>query len=118
MAKVLYKINGVTIKSPPNGIEIEKYNLTKAERTADGKMKMELIAKKRKFILKYPVISTQEVNLIEKLIDSNEMFFNFEYEEDNVKKNARVYTGGLKKLPAWRDSVWYWQDYEVHLIEQ
>lgn len=118
MAKVTYKIGGTIIKSPPNGISIEKHNVTNAARTADAAMKMELIAKKRKFILFYPVISTPEVNLIESLIDTSNMFFDFEYEEDNVKKRAVVYTGPLTKTPAWKDAIWYWKDYEVHLIEQ
>lgn len=118
MAKKIYKIGGVEIKSPPNGIEIEKYNVTNSGRTADAAMKIEFIAKKRKFILFYPVISTKEVKLIESLIDTKNMFFDFEYVEDGVQKRAVVYTGPLKKTPAWNDDVWYWKDFEVHLIEQ
>lgn len=119
MAKGVYRISGVAIKAPPMGISIEKYNITNAARSADGKMKMDLIAKKRKFILKYEALSSQEVNLIESLVDSDAMFFDFEYPEDGVQKRATVYNGPIKKEPAWSDDwVWYWKDYELHLIEQ
>jgi len=118
MSVLKYYINGVQIKSPPMNISIEKYNITNAGRTADGNMKMDFIAQKRKFILNYPVISTQEVELIESLIYTPNLFFEFTYTEDNIVKSATVYTGALKKIPAWHDYVWYWKDYEVHLIEQ
>lgn len=115
----VYKISGVVIKAPPMGVEIEKYNITNAARSADAKMKMDLIAKKRKFILKYDALDMHQVALIESLVDSNAMFFDFEYPEDGVQKRAIVYNGPIKKIPAWKDSwVWYWKDYELHLIEQ
>lgn len=119
MAKLTYKINGTVIKSPPIPCDIEKYNITNAGRTGDGQMKLELIAKKRKFILRYPVMSAPEKKVIESLIDSSSLFFNFEYIEDNIKKSAKCYVGAMKWTPAWHDhGYWYWRDIELSFIEQ
>ena len=47
------KINCTTIKTP-NKFDYEAYNLTKSGRVASGEMTMDLIAKKRKFLLNVP----------------------------------------------------------------
>jgi len=115
------KINGVKIKEPPpGGFSISHYNLTKSGRVSSGKMTMELVAKKRKFFFKYPVISAVDKNLIMSLIDGTDMFFTLEYIEDGVQKSAVVYVGEIKRegFRAGGLSGWYWKNFEFDLIEQ
>jgi hypothetical protein len=109
-----YTISGIPIKSP-DSFRIERYNMTKSGRLASGLMTMELIAKKRKFILKYDSLEGSELQQLLRLIDSDVMFFDFEYTEDGITKIANVYSGDIPTDLA-RDN--YWKDVEIHLIER
>ena len=111
------KVNGVIIKSP-HEFSIERYNLTKAGRVASGDMKMELIAKKRKFPFRYKVISGKDFQNILNQIDTEQVFFDLEYVENNVVKTARVYSGAITAKKFRTDGGWYWKDLSFDLIEQ
>lgn len=114
------KVDGVTIKNPTE-FSIERYNITKAGRVASGKMVMDLVAKKRKFLLRYAAISGKDLNTILSAIDTNNMFMTFEYVENGVTKTATVYVGHipsvLHRMAASGDH-WYWKDVNFDLIEQ
>lgn len=113
-----YRINGTLIK-PPTTCAIEKYNLTKVGRVANGDMQMELVAKKRKFILRWSTIDSRDLAVIEQLIDGTDMFFTFEYIEDNTRKSAVVYTGAINKPPPHhKGSLWHYPELELRFIEQ
>jgi hypothetical protein len=117
MAQLL-QLNDTTIKIP-NNFQIEKYNITKAERTADGTMHMDLIAKKRKFLFNYTVLSGSEYDKIIDIIDSTDMFFTIDYVENDVAKSATVYTGAIHSTQFRTDSgAWYWKDVAFDLIER
>lgn len=116
MAQLL-TLNGTTIKKP-NNFGIEKYNLTKAGRTADGTMHLELIAKKRKFTLSYEVLRGTELEVILGIIDGTSVFFTLTYVENNVTKTATVYSGAIKSTQFRTDGPWYWKDVTFDLIEQ
>lgn len=113
----VYKIDGVQIKAPST-FKIERFNLTKSGRVASGKMTMELVAKKRKFYLTYEVISGPMKKQILDLIDSDKMFFTFEYPEDGEQKTATVYAGAIPSERFRTDGVWYWKGFRFDLIEQ
>lgn len=114
-----FYIDDIQIKSPPIPMRIEKYTITKAGRTADATMQMELIARKRKFILSYPVMTHREKKIIEDIIwDNTKMFFEFKYTEDFVEKTATVYAGDLIWTPARNGGIIYYKDCAVHLIER
>lgn len=116
MATVL-KINGTNIKQPRD-FTVESFNLTKSGRVASGTMKMELIAKKRKFGFAYDVLSGVQLDVILSLIDGTAMFFTLEYEDNGVVKSAMVYAGAVKKKRFRTDGVWYRKDVAFDLIEQ
>jgi hypothetical protein len=122
MSGINIKLNGVVIKQPKNeDFHMNTYNLTKSGRVASGKMKMDLIAKKRKFEFTYPVISAGDFQAIIAIIDSSEMFFSIEYTDtnDGVVKSATVYVGEINKVPFRTDQFgWYWKDVKFNLIEQ
>ena len=113
------KLNGITIKQPNvDDFSIEKYNLTKAGRTSNGDMQMDLIAKKRKFTFKYEVLSGTELNTILNILDGNNVFITLSYVENNVSKSATVYAGAIKATQFRTDGVWYWKDVAFDLIER
>lgn len=115
----VYKISGDKIKSPPIPGEIETYNVTYSGRTADGNMKLEFIAKKRKLIIRYPAISGEDMRQLEKLLYDGPLFFEVEFPDGNGQQTMTAYVGALKKIPARHDNgVWHWKDLEISLIEQ
>ena len=112
------KIRGVTIKQPRQ-FSIERYNITKSGRVATGDMVMELIAKKRKFLLRYPTITGRNLDKILDLIDDpTAIFFEITYDENNVNKSATVYAGHIPSRLIRTGSEWYWRDVNFDLIER
>jgi hypothetical protein len=110
-------IEGVTIKTPSK-FSISRYNITKSSRNAKGKMKMALMAKKRKFFFEYETISSTDLTTILNIIDGTNMFMNLTYYENNVQKSARVYVGEIPLELLRTGNVWYWQNVKFELIEQ
>lgn len=116
--KSSYKINGVTIKRPSD-FKTEFYRVTKSNRTASGKMVMDHIARKRKFFLSFSVLSAAELQEILNIIwETTNVFFTFEYIEDNVWKSATCYVGPISKTLLRTGGVWFWKDVTMNFIEQ
>ena len=112
------RINGTQIKNPTE-FKIERFTLTKGGRVASGLMCLDLIAKKRKFLLRYAVISGPELNKILELIDNpGYFFFTVEYVENGVTKTATCYPGHIPSDRFRTDGVWYWKDVNFDLIER
>lgn len=110
-------VDGVKFKEPTS-IEFQSYNLTKAGRTTDGTMHLDLVAKKRKLLVYYEVIESTDKKIIEDILDGKNMFMQVQYTQDNVRKSALCYVGELKSKPAIKGKIWKYPDYEFHLIEQ
>lgn len=111
------KLNGVKIKTP-FPFKTSTYNLTKAGRAASGKMKMDIVAKKRKFFFNYDVIDADELKVIMDIIDGSQAFIEIEYYENNVKKSATVYVGEMPKELHRTGNLWYYRNFTFNLIEQ
>jgi len=116
----LITLAGQTIKAlDPGNFGIEKYKLTKAGRTADGAMNLDLIAKKKKFTFKYDVLSGSELKTIADIIDGDTMFFTITYIDDNgTAGSATVYSGALKYNSFRSDQGYYWREITFDVIEQ
>lgn len=112
-----YKINGTRIKAPFPFV-IERYNITDAKRLASGTMNIDLIAKKRKFLLTYDVLSGADYDKLLSLVDTNAMIFNFEYIENGRAKSADVYVGPISSKLHRKNQGWYWKDVTLNLIER
>lgn len=114
-----FAIDGNEIKNPSK-FKIERYNLTQSSRVASGQMMMELIAKKRKFYFTYEAISATELNVIlDAIWETDEVFFELTYTENNQRKTATVYTGSIPtELHRGDDDEWIWKDVSINFIEQ
>lgn len=115
---MIRSIDGVVVKQPSE-LGLETYNLTKSGRVASGKMTMDLVAKKRKFLFKYDVMSGDEYDLLTSVIDSNQMFFNLIYEDNGRVRSCIVYAGAIKR-DRFRTGAndWYFKNVAFDLIEQ
>lgn len=113
----MYTINGNKIKRP-YPFDVERYNITEAVRLASGDMQMDLIAKKRKFLLAYDYMSGAEYDYLRSLIDTDEVFFNFGYVDNGRQEEAVVYAGPIKARLHRTHMGWYWKDITVNLIER
>lgn len=116
---MLLKINGVALKVPTN-LEVQRFNITKSNRLANGDMSMELIAKKKKLVISYDVVDEYEYNKIINLIDGNDVFFNVTFTENKQVRSLVMYGGSISAIrfrsPA--TGTWYWKDFKFNLIER
>lgn len=115
-----FSLDGVTIKNPST-FKIERYNITSSSRVASGLMMMDLIAQKKKFYFTYEKLEMKDYDTIVDLLwDRGNVFFNFEYFDNNRTKRATVYAGSmpaeLKKV--WENGVCVWQNVTFDLVEQ
>lgn len=116
--KAEYKINGTLIKCP-SSFKIERYNVTNMERLANAEMCGDLIAKKRKFYFTYDAIQSTELNNILNIIwETDDIFFNLSYVENNEEKTARVYSGSIPSDLYRTGSKWVWKNVTFDLIEK
>lgn len=115
---VVVTLGGRSIRQP-HDLDISRFNITKSGRTANGKMTMDLIAKKRKFKFQYTVLSGKDYQNILDVIDTNNMFFTLVYLENGIQKSAVVYVGEIsaKKFRTGTNG-WYWKNVNFDLIEQ
>ena len=111
-------LNGTQIKTPTE-FELSRFKLTEAGRVASGKMVMDVVARKRKFSLKYKIISGNDYNTLMAILDTNSAFYSMVYIENDVLKTATVYSGAVtgKKFRT-ETGAWYWKDLSFDLIEQ
>jgi hypothetical protein len=117
MGAVVKSVNGIVIKEPTD-FEIERYNLTKSGRLANGDMTIDLVAKKRKFKFAYEVVSGPQLDKIREAIDSNTMIFPLVFVENGIEYTAQVYAGAPKYRKFRTDGVWYWKNLTFDLIEK
>lgn len=117
-----YKINGTVIKPPTQGTFTEKrYNLTKAERIANGDMTLDFIAKKRTWQMKWDAMDSEEFMNIMALIDTEEMFFEFTF--PGIGGNPETYTCYAGAISRTRDrgmtgnnGIEYYKDVQFQII--
>ena len=114
-----FKLDNKHIKSP-SSFKIERYNITKSQRLADGTMSMDLIAKKRKFFFTYNAIDATDLNeILELLWESSSVFFELIYIESNVTKVVTVYAGAIPaELHRTDPGIWVWKNVTFNLIER
>ena len=112
------KINNIIIATPDD-FTISHFNITKANRTANGTMVMDLIAKKLTFSIKYDYIQEEDLALILSLISTDELFFTFTYTRNNIEYTKTVYVGEIKYIESiTQTGQEVWKNLEFKFIEQ
>lgn len=116
--KSYFAISGVPIKTPDK-FKMERYMITNMTRTADGKMKGDIIAKKFKFYLTWEVLGKEHLDEIVNLIWNGPLFFDFTFTRNGERKTVKAYSGMLPEdLYKVKNGTWLWQNFEIHIIEQ
>jgi hypothetical protein len=114
----MLKIAGVTVKTP-NELKIGRFDLTKSNRTASGKMMMELIAIKRRVDCVWRMLPDNDLKLIVDAITDNKPFFSLEYPDVGGQMTMTCYAGDIiTSLWHTKNGVRYWEEVSIGFIEQ
>lgn len=112
-------IDGVTIKTPTE-LKVGVFRLSKAERTASGKMVMEIIAIKRRLDCKWSIIKGSDLKRILDLLDSK-VFHTVTYPDPKTGENHTItcYVGDINMTVSQIiNADRYYTDVSIALIEQ
>jgi len=74
----MLKIAGITVKTPSE-LKVGRFDITKSNRAASGKMMMELIATKRRVDVVWKMLTDTELEKIIDTITANKPFFYLTY---------------------------------------
>jgi hypothetical protein len=114
----MLKIAGVTVKTPSE-LKVGRFDLTKSNRTAYGKMMMELIATKRRVDCVWKMLPDNDLKLIIDTITANKPFFLLEYPDAGGTKTMTCYAGDIvTSLWHTKNGVRYWEEVSIGFIEQ
>ncbi|QCX32450.1 hypothetical protein FDN13_01350 [Caloramator sp. E03] len=111
-------INGITIKTPTD-LKVGVFRITKSERTASGKMMMEIIAVKRRLDLRWEIISDIDLQIILNILESK-VFHTVVYPDPQNGETATItaYVGDIN-MEAWQKvGNRYYKNVSLALIEQ
>lgn len=112
-----FYLDGKKIKTPTD-FDFEHYKLSKSGRVASGRMVMDIVAKKRKFLFRYSVLSGPQLQAIMDILDSDKAFYELSYPWNGKRETAIVYPGAIKGKRFRTDGIWYWTNVSFDLIEQ
>jgi len=111
-------INGITIKTPTE-LKVGVFRITKSERTASGRMIMEVIAVKRRLDMRWEIITDVELQKIMNTLESR-VFHTVTYPDPQKGENATItaYAGDINYDVWQKVGNRYWKDVSIALIEQ
>ena len=114
----MLKIAGVSVKAPTD-LKIGRFDLTKSDRTAFGKMVMDVIATKRRVDVVWKMLPDDELKKIIDAIAANKPFFSLEYPDAGGTKTMTCYSGDIiTSLWHTKNGVRYWEEVSIPFIEQ
>lgn len=112
-------INGIQIKTPTE-LKVGVFRITKSERTASGKMVMEIIAIKRRLDLRWEIIADTDLRQIMDILESK-VFHTVTYPDPQKRENHTItaYVGDINQ-EVWQklSGTRYWKNVSIALIEQ
>ena len=115
----MIKINGVEIPTPSDyTMEIMDLS-TNAERTASGLLVRDIVAKKRKILLRWNYLSKENLSFLLSTVSPS--FFNVEYinPETNQLETGEFYAGDRKAGAIdYRNGVIRYKDISFNIIER
>jgi hypothetical protein len=114
----MLKIAGVTVKTPSE-LKVGRFDITKSNRAASGKMMMDLIATKRRVDVIWKMLPDDELQKIIDTIAANKPFFSLEYPDAGGTKTMTCYAGDiLTSLWHTKNGIRYWEEVSIAFIEQ
>lgn len=116
MAQIV--IAGVQVAAPAE-IKIGRFDLTKSNRTASGKMVMEIIATKRRVDVIWKMLTDDDLRLIIDTIAAHKPFFTLQYPDAGGTATMTCYAGDIN-TSLWHmvNGVRYWDEVGIPFIEQ
>ena len=117
MAQII--IAGIQVARPAEA-SVGSFALTKANRTASGRMVMEIIrANIRRVDVSWQYLPDPELQKILNAITANKPFFALSYPDAGGQKTMPCYAGDIiTSLWHTRNGIRYWQEVSVPFIEQ
>lgn len=114
----MFWIAGVQVAKPAE-IKIGRFDLTKSQRTASGKMVMEVIATKRRVDVTWKMLPDSDLKQILDLLAAHKPFFMLQYPDAGGTATMTCYAGDIN-TSLWHtvNGVRYWQEVSVAFIEQ
>ncbi len=114
----MLKIAG-TIVATPAELKVGRFDISKSDRVASGKMVMEIIATKRRVDVVWKYIKDDELQTIIDTITANKPFFTLEYPDAGGTQTMTCYAGDIM-TGLWHTvgNTRYWQDVSIGFIEQ
>ena len=114
----MLKIAGVSVKAPTD-LKIGRFDITKSNRAASGKMMMDLIATKRRVDVVWKMLTDSELQTIIDTITANKPFFSLEYPDTGGTKSMTCYAGDVvTSLWHTKNGIRYWEEVSIPFIEQ
>ena len=114
----MLKIAGTQVKAPTE-LTVGRFDISKADRTASGKMVMEIIATKRRVDVVWKYIKDGELETILNTITANKPFFSLQYPDAGGSKTMTCYAGDITTgLWHTKNGVRYWEEVSIGFIEQ
>lgn len=113
------RIAGVEVAQPAD-VQVGRFDISKANRSADGVMVMEIVrAGVRRVDVTWQYISDSDLEMILDLIASHKPFVEIEYEDAGGFKTMVAYTGDIMYKP-WhrRNGVRIWREVTIPFIER
>ena len=114
----MLKIAGVTVKTPSE-LKVGRFDITKSNRSASGKMMMELIATKRRVDCVWKMVPDNELQTIIDTITANKQFFTLTYPSAGGSATMTCYAGDIvTSLWHTKNGIRYWEEVSIPFIEQ
>ena len=114
----MLRIAGVKAPNPAE-TKVSRFDLSKSQRAASGKMVMEIIATKRRVDVTWKMLKDSDLETILDTIAANKPFFPLEYPDAGGTQTMMCYTGDIT-TSLWHtiNGVRYWDEVSIPFIEQ
>jgi hypothetical protein len=111
-------IAGVTVKAPSD-LKIGRFDITKSNRSASGKMAMDIIAPKKRLDVTWKMIKDSDLKTIIDTITAHKPFFTLEYPDVGGQQSMICYSGDIT-TSLWHTigGVRYWDEVQISFIQQ
>ena len=115
----MFKIAGVTVKTPSLPLKFGEFDITNRRRVASAKMVGDIIATKRRIDVTWKMISDNDLNLILDTIRSNKPYFTIEFPVPGGQAEMTCYNGDIN-ASMWhtKNGIRYWEEVSIPFIEQ